>query len=84
MTEQENRLYAVNLLNRADVVLSTERIAVVGKIVELVEADLIAGLQAFRDASPRPAFEPVELVAIFFEIEKGAHRPTSKGTPSHD
>lgn len=83
MTEQENRLYAVNLLNRADVVLSAERIAVVGKIVELVEADLIRALQAERDASPDFPISPVRLAALLIAIEQGVHRPT-KGTPSRD
>jgi hypothetical protein len=81
MTEQENRQYAVNLLNRANVVLSTERIAVVSKIVELVEADLIAGLMAERDADPNFAISPVRLAALFIAIESGVHRPARMPVP---
>lgn len=79
MTDQPNRLYAVNLLNRADVVLSTERISVVAKIVELVEADFIAMFETER-CQPGGWWKisPVTLAAVFIAIESGVHRPNER------
>lgn len=46
MTEQENRLYAVNLMNRADVAFDVRDIAVVGKIIAVLEDDMADWLEA--------------------------------------
>lgn len=81
MTEQENRLYAVNLMNRADVAFDVRDIAVVGKIIAVLEADVADWLSsqlrgtvsreqivaAVRAGSHRPELPPVKPAAASLE-----------------
>lgn len=81
MTEQENRLYAVNLMNRADVAFDVRDIAVVGKLIELIEGDVADWLgaqlrgtvsreqivAAVRAGTHRPEFPPVKPAAAALE-----------------
>ncbi len=81
MTEQENRLYAVNLMNRADVAFDVRDIAVVGKIIPVLEADVADWLSsqlrgtvsreqivaAVRAGSHRPELPPVKPAAASLE-----------------
>lgn len=76
MTEQENRLYAVNLMNRADVAFDVRDIAVVGKIVDLIEADVAdllnryaAEVDGFHSVAPGFVRTAAGLIA------EGRHRP---------
>lgn len=68
MTDQENRLYAVNLMNRADVAFDVRDIAVVGKLVEIVEADVADWLSS----QLRGTVSREQIVAA---VRAGAHRP---------
>lgn len=68
MTEQENRLYAVNLMNRADVAFDVRDIAVVGKLIELIEGDVADWLSTrLRGTASRE-----QIVAA---VRAGTHRP---------
>jgi hypothetical protein len=81
MTEQENRLYAVNLMNRADVAFDVRDIAVVGKLIELIEGDVADWLStrlrgtvsreqivaAVRAGTHRPELPPVKPAAASLE-----------------
>ncbi|MFA5989718.1 MAG: hypothetical protein WC803_08945 [Sphingomonas sp.] len=68
MTEQENRLYAVNLMNRADVAFDVRDIAVVGKLIELIEGDVADWLSARL----RGTVSREQIVAA---VRAGTHRP---------
>lgn len=81
MTEQENRLYAVNLMNRADVAFDVRDIAVVGKLIELIEGDVAdwlashapdmitdeAPIRGVREGVYRPELPPVKPAAASLE-----------------
>lgn len=67
MTEQENRLYAVNLMNRADVAFDVRDIAVVGKLIELIEGDAADWL----GAQLRGTVSREQIVAA---VRAGTHR----------
>jgi hypothetical protein len=76
MTEQENRLYAVNLMNRADVAFDARDVAVVGKIIEVLEADVAdllnryaAEVDSFHSVAPGFVRNAAELIV------EGRHRP---------
>ena len=49
MTEQENRLYAVNLLNRAELAFEARDIALLGRVIEVLEADVSALVNRYAD-----------------------------------
>lgn len=68
MTEQENRLYALNLLNRADVAFDVRDIAVVGKIIAVLEADVADWLSS----QLRGTVSREQIVAA---VRAGSHRP---------
>lgn len=68
MTEQENRLYAVNLMNRADVAFDVRDIAVVGKLIELIEGDVADWLSTRL----RGTVSREQIVAA---VRAGTHRP---------
>lgn len=65
MTEQDNRQYAATLLNRADQPFDVRDLAMVAKVVELVERD-VAALASI----PAPAAA---------QIFNGDHRPKAEG-----
>ena len=44
MTEQQNRIYAADLLKRAEHEFSAYDVALVAKVIETIEADIAAGL----------------------------------------
>lgn len=81
MTEQENRLYAVNLMNRAGVAFDVHDIAVVAAIIGLVEGDVADWLSsqlrgtvsreqivaAVRAGSNRPEMPPIKPAAASLE-----------------
>ena len=69
------RRYAVDLLNRADVVLSADRIAIVAKVVRILEGDILAMLANDTSRTLHKRWNDV-LIAIGEDIEDGAHRPT--------
>jgi hypothetical protein len=76
MTEQENRRYAASLLNRADVAFDVRDLAMVAKVVELVERDVAALIERYAAEveglhSVAPSF--VRTVASL--IAEGRHRP---------
>lgn len=70
MTEQElrNRLYAVNLMNRADVVFDVRDIAIATKLINLIEADFSVWLSAWLRGT-------VAHAQIVSAIRAGSHRP---------
>ena len=81
MTEQENRLYAVNLMNRAGVAFDVRDIAVVVAIIGLVEGAFANWLSsqlrgtmsheqivaAVRAGSNRPEMPPIKPAAASLE-----------------
>jgi hypothetical protein len=74
MTEQDNRQYAASLLNRADQPFDVRDLAMVAKVVELVEGDVADWLSsnlrgtvsreqivaAVRAGSNRPEMPPIK------------------------
>lgn len=81
MTEQENRLYAVNLMNRAGLAFDVRDVAVVGSIIGLVEGDVADWLSAqlrgtvsreqivaaVRAGTQRPELPPIKPAAASLE-----------------
>lgn len=81
MNDQENRLYAVNLMNRAELAFDVRDIAVVAAIIGLVECDVADWLSshlrgtvsreqivaAVRDGSQRPEMPPIKPAAASLE-----------------
>jgi hypothetical protein len=66
--QQMNRVYAVNLMNRADVAFDARDVTVAGAIVPLLEADMAEWLA-------RELRGTVSREAILAAIRAGRHRP---------
>ena len=73
MTDQENRLYAVNLLNRAGLAFDARDVGVVAGVIAVLEGDvadwLAAQLQLFGSASRE---------RMVRSVQAGAHRPATE------
>jgi hypothetical protein len=76
MTEQEDRLYAASLLNRADVAFDARDTAVVGKVISVLEADVADLLKRYAgQVADIHSAAPTFLLAAASQIAEGRHRP---------
>lgn len=74
MTEQENRQYAVDLLNRSDVLFDVVDIAILSKALATLEGDIADWL----DGQLRTA---VSRTLITRDVRAGKYRPTLTQPP---
>lgn len=74
MTEQENRIYAADLLHRADVAFDARDIAVLGKVLATLEGDVADWL----DGQLRRA---VSRTLITRDVRDGKYRPQVEQPP---
>ena len=49
MTEQLNRIYAVNLLNRAELAFEARDVALLARVIEVLEGDIAALVNRYAD-----------------------------------
>ena len=68
MNDQDNRLYAVNLLNRAEVAFDARDVGVLAKLIPLAEGDIADFLDSTRGVIG-------DLLAAPAGVRKGGHRP---------
>lgn len=68
MNDQRNRIYAVNLMNRAGVAFDVQDVGVVAQIVQLLEADVADWLSGQLRGT-------VSRERIVTAINAGQHRP---------
>lgn len=73
MTEPDNRLYAVDLLKRADVAFDVRDVNVVAAIIGVIEGDFAAWVQ--RNVSGSVTRDQMTLA-----VATGAHRPADLQT----
>lgn len=74
MTDQANRIYALDLLNRAGTAYDVRDIAVVASIIPLIEGDVVAAIE-------RPTLigsDGAARAIIATRIGTGCHRPNSE------
>lgn len=72
----ENRIYAINLLNRLSIPISPQLIAVVADIAPLIEQDIIETIAAPVDG----VFFTAQAI-VRARIAEGRHRPSEASEP---
>jgi len=76
MTETENRLYAVSLFNRAELECDVQDIAVLARIIPLIEGDAAAMLQRYAsNLGPSRTLAAGDVRTTATLISYGLHRP---------
>ena len=77
MNDQRTRIYAVNLMNRAGIAFDVRDIATVGKIVDLIEADVTVFLNRYGTIMGQSHGRAADFILPAAErIAEGGHRPS--------